>query len=201
MKIILADRNEPIIQAWNKYFGDCENITTHHGSIFDHPCDAIVSPANSFGFMDGGIDLALSEYLGWHVQDRLQAIIKEKHHGELLIGQAELVETDHQEFPYLISAPTMRVPMNIKGTVNVYLAARAIFLLIKHGEHPEKGRISSFIHAVAISGLGTGAGKVSPNICARQMRAAYDEVILGKGHFPQTWGQAHSRHGLLYHGN
>jgi len=45
--------------------------------------------------MDGGLDQAISEFFGWHVQDRLQAKIRERHHGELLVGQGEIVATDH----------------------------------------------------------------------------------------------------------
>ena len=29
--------------------------------------DAIVSPANSFGFMDGGIDMVYSKRFGWQM--------------------------------------------------------------------------------------------------------------------------------------
>ena len=32
------------------------------------------------------------------------------HHGELLVGAAEVVETDNPDLPFLIAAPTMRVP-------------------------------------------------------------------------------------------
>ena len=71
--------------------------------------------------MDGGIDLLYSHRLGWHVQERLQKLIKEKYHGELLVGQAEIVETDNQQIPFVISAPTMRVPMILKDSVNPYL--------------------------------------------------------------------------------
>ena len=40
-----------------------------YGDIFKGApaADAIVSPANSFGFMDGGIDYAYSDHFGWHM--------------------------------------------------------------------------------------------------------------------------------------
>jgi hypothetical protein len=69
---------------------------------------------------------SISEYFGWHVQDRLQDAIKSKHHGELLVGQVEIIPTDHDSIPYVISVPTMRVPMDIKGTVNPYLVIRGV---------------------------------------------------------------------------
>ena len=198
MQIILSDTNPGVVQGWRQYFKDCPDVTIFPGSIFDTDCNTIVSPANSFGFMDGGLDLALSHYLGWHVQERLQAKIRQKHHGELLVGQAEIVETDHPKIPYLISAPTMRVPMILTGTVNVYLAMRAILLLIKHGELEDQTPIREVVTSVAISGLGTGVGKVPAEICAKQMRAAYNEVISGKESFPTSWRQAQRNHQLLY---
>ncbi len=61
MKIILVDTNQAVVEAWRAVGLE----EAHCGSIFDYPAVAIVSPANSFGFMDGGIDLAYSERFGW----------------------------------------------------------------------------------------------------------------------------------------
>ncbi len=197
MKLILADIHEPLTLAWTKFFSECGNVSVHHGSIFELDCDAIVSPANSFGFMDGGLDLLISRYLGWHVQERLQEIIKTKYHGELLVGQAEIVETSHEKIPYLISAPTMRVPKKIIKTVNAFLATRAILLLVKYGKMPDGKAISDIVQTIAIPGLGTGVGELPPSICARQMRMAYDEIVLGKYAFPNSWREAQAGHVFL----
>jgi O-acetyl-ADP-ribose deacetylase (regulator of RNase III) len=143
-----------------------------------------------------------SQHFGWHVQERLQNLILNKHHGELLVGAAEIVETDNLQIPYLIAAPTMRVPMILGNTINPYLAARAALLLIKHGAFAGgslKGEeVSSFVDSVAFPGLGTGVGRVGPNTCARQIRAAIEDVILGKHEFPQSWADAQERHQQLY---
>ena len=183
------DRNKQMCDEWNIYFKDCSDVIIHHGDFFSLKTDCVVSPANSFGFMDGSLDYVISEKLGWQVQNKLQKIIREKHQGELLVGQAELIETDFEEIPFCISAPTMRVPIILKESVNVYLAAKAIFSLLK-GE----GRIGT----VTISGLGTGVGKVPYNICAKQMRQAYDDIWIDGYTFPHTWHDAQKRHHLLY---
>ena len=60
MHLNLIDTNSEIIDAWQKVFADVPQITVRHGSIFDHPADALVSPANSFGYMNGGLDFAIS---------------------------------------------------------------------------------------------------------------------------------------------
>ena len=197
MKIILAGTQKDLINEWKRFFKDVPFVSVYHGSIFDNPCDAIVSPANSFGFMDGGLDLALSKYLGWHIQERLQALIKSKYDGELLVGQAEIVATDNSHFPYLISAPTMRVPMVLKDSINPYLAMRAILLLIKKGKFEDNSLISNTIKTVAISGLGTGVGCVSPTMCARQMRIAVGQILLNDIPFPNSWLDAREIHDVL----
>ena len=100
-------------------------VTAVEGNILDHSADAIVSPANSFGFMDGGIDLAYFEHFSWHVQAQVQSEIMMHFDGELLVGQALSVQTGDERFPVLISAPTMRVPMAITDPDHVRMATRA----------------------------------------------------------------------------
>jgi O-acetyl-ADP-ribose deacetylase (regulator of RNase III) len=203
LKIILTAREPELLDAWNKSCGDLDCVTVQNGSILNAHCDAVVSPANSFGFMDGGIDALYSSHFGWHVQDRLRKLILEHHHGELLVGAAEVVETDHAGIPYLIAAPTMRVPMILgPETVNPYLAARAVLLLVSRGTF-RVGRdlgknIRDSIQAVAFPGLGTGVGRVPFAVCARQVRVAIEEFLSGQFVSPRTWSEASERHQLLY---
>jgi len=202
MRIILSAIESPLADAWQQHCGDLADVTIHRGSILDLKIDAVVSPANSFGFMDGGIDHLYSHHFGWHVQDRLQQLIKERHRGELLVGTAEVVETDDSNIPFLIAAPTMRVPMRLNDSVHPYLAARAVLLLIKHGTFPAGSlageAITDGIKSVAFPGLGTGVGGVGFNTCAHQVRAAIEHVVLGNNEFPATWADAQIRHQKLY---
>ena len=146
------------------------------GDIFPAPADAIVSPANSFGFLDGGIDLAYSLRFGWHVQDRLQKLIQADHDGELPVGQAVIVETGDSRFPLLISAPTMRVPMDVSATVNAFLAFRAV-IRSAQAYNRTAGRP---IETILSPGLGTAVGRMHPKACARQMYYAYRTSHLGQ---------------------
>jgi O-acetyl-ADP-ribose deacetylase (regulator of RNase III) len=196
-KLILTDFDEALILAWQQAFAGVENVHIHHGSIFEVEADALVSPANSFGFMDGGLDMQISKFFGWHVQERLQSLIQTKHHGELLVGMAEIVATGHSQIPYLISAPTMRVPMILgRETVNVYLATRAVLLLIKFGQFEDGQMLNKTVKSVAFSGMGTGVGRVPPEICALQMRQAVED--MNGNFFPRSWWEAQGRHQLLY---
>ena len=112
------------------------------------------------------------------------------------------METGNNRIPYLIAAPTMRVPMILADTVNPYLVARAALLLVKHGTIPMGNLVgepvSAAITSIAFPGLGTGVGRVGPNTCARQMRVAIEHVLLGDTSFPRTWAEAQMRHQLLY---
>ena len=51
---------------------------------------------------------------------------------------------------------------------------------------------------MAFPGLATGIGRVGPNTCAHQVRAAIEEVLLSRGQFPRTWAEAQQQHQLLY---
>lgn len=103
------------------------------GSILKAGANTVVSPANSFGFMDGGLDARYMEYFQSDIQMRVRRQIYDHHAGELLVGAADIVETGDAHIPFLIVAPTMRVPMVLRDSINAYLAARAVFLLVRDG--------------------------------------------------------------------
>ena len=178
------------IAAWDHYFADIPEVKPSQGDIFEFPADAIISPANCFGFMDGGIDRLYSEYLGWHVQDRLRTHLKDQYDGELPIGMAVLVETDHPEIPYLISAPTLRAPVNVSETVNAFLAFRAAIRVINRKNVQEPGTIKS----VLCPGLGTGTGEMPVERCAKQMHAAYVNVMYEGDPVPASVNDALLQH-------
>jgi len=174
MHYLLIDKNPKMITAWRAFFSEEQDVKILQGDLTNVSGDAIVSPANSFGFMDGGVDYAISERLGWGLQEKLQAQIQALPEGELLVGRALVLETGDELIPFLISAPTMRVPMNATS-VNAYLAMKAT--LIAARQHPE-------ITYVAIPGFCTGVGRMAPMIAARQMYQAFLEIEKGeKMHF------------------
>jgi O-acetyl-ADP-ribose deacetylase (regulator of RNase III) len=202
MNLILCAVDPLLAKAWQQFCGDLDFVTIHHGSIFEVPCDAVVSPANSFGFMDGGIDALYLDYFGPEIQRCVRRQILTKHAGELVVGAADVVETGHTAIPYLIIAPTMRVPMVLHDSVNPYLAARAVFLLIRDGVFAtgtrQGERIAATIRTVALPGLGTGVGRIPAATCAHQVRTALNHVVLGKYRMPQSWAEASEAHQQLY---
>lgn len=194
----LIDINEKLVECWGNTFSGVPNVEVILGDIFTCPCDALVSPANSFGAMNGGIDFSISKNLGWHIEKDLKKIIREKFYGELLVGQATILPTHHQDFPYLISAPTMRNPMTIVHTPNIYLAMKAILTLVQYGRFDNGEKIDTKVHSIAIPGLGTGVGQVPPIICARQMRIAWEDIMNEKFSTEIGWKEMRSNYAYFY---
>ncbi|KXX69792.1 macro domain-containing protein [Flammeovirga sp. SJP92] len=198
MKFYLVGINTALTEAWSKVFEGVENVEVKNQSIFDLSCDVIVSPANSFGYMNGGIDFAISKNLGWHIEKRLQQKLREDYFGELLVGQATIVETDHKQFPYLIAAPTMRTPMTILRSPNIYLATKALLTLLLHGKLDDGTPLRDKINSIAIPGLGTGVGQVPPLVCARQMRIAWEDVFNEKYKTKEGWAELRSNYAYFF---
>ena len=190
LQILLRDRKPELAEAWRVAFGPAPNVNISHGDIFDVKADAIVSPANSFGFMDGGIDLAYSQRFGWSLQDRLQDTLLAEHFGELPVGQAVIVHTEDPDIPFLVSAPTMRVPMVIDQTPNAYLAFRAALIAVRQHNlrHDKK------IGALLCPGLGTAVGRMPLRQAAEQMALAYRLVELGESIAPPSLRHARDAH-------
>ncbi len=173
MHYLFIDTNPKMVEAWEAVFQDETNVKVRQGDLTQVTESAIVSPANSFGFMDGGVDYAISMRLGWDLQTQLQKQIKALPEGELLVGKALVIETGDALIPYLISAPTMRVPMNfnIGTSINAYLAMKAALIVAK--THPQ-------IESMAIPGFCTGVGRMQPIIAAKQMHQAFQEIEKGE---------------------
>jgi len=176
--ISLVDRWSPLVEAWSETFAERAGVDVREGDFFANDADALVSPANSFGIMDGGLDLAIRSQIGTDIQRRVQAVILERYHGEMPVGVAEVVETGHARWPFLVVAPTMRVPEPVSNTLNAYLAFRATLVAIR-----SFNKDSLRIRSVVVPGLATGIGGMEPRRCAAQMRVAFDQV-LGPSRIP-----------------
>jgi O-acetyl-ADP-ribose deacetylase (regulator of RNase III) len=123
--------------------------------------------------MDGGIDLALADFFGPRLVANVQTIILRDYLGEQPVGTCFLVQTGNPHHPYLAHTPTMRVPMSIEGTDNVYNAMWAMLLAVRQHNltNPQK------INIVACSGLGTLTGRMPYEKAANQMAMAYKNFL------------------------
>jgi O-acetyl-ADP-ribose deacetylase (regulator of RNase III) len=187
MRLVLVDLSAALVAAWSEAFSDVDDVEIHRGDLFDHPADAMVSPANSFGIMDGGLDLAIRHTLGFSVERRAQKAIVEQHHGELPVGAALIVASDEPRWPWLVVAPTMRVPEPSGQTLNAYLAFRAAIVASRRHEPA--------ITSVVCPGLCTGIGAMDPRRCAAQMGVAWRQAT-GPARIP-SFQQIHEVHRAL----
>jgi hypothetical protein len=87
--LFVAEAHHPLMELPNV-------VEVAHRSILDRPVDAVVSPANSFGFMDGGVDWAYLQFFGMELQTRVQMVIRLQKFQELLVGSAVVVPTYHE---------------------------------------------------------------------------------------------------------
>lgn len=165
MKIILVDLNSLLVDEWRMQAdaNGLDNVEVHEGKFDWFGADAIVSPANSFGIMDGGVDLPLREFFGEDIQNRIRAEAVYKFGSPFVpVGGAVLVNTysgPATGYKYLISAPTMVTPMAINTTINAYLATKAALLEAE----------SKHLQSIVLMGMGAATGGYTKQQCALQM--------------------------------
>nr|XP_054752868.1 uncharacterized protein LOC129258656 [Lytechinus pictus] len=98
---------------------------------------------------------------------------------------------------YLISAPTMRVPMDVSDSINAYLAFRAVILAVqKHNANSSKTGLLP-ISSVLCPGLATNVGMMPPKKCAKQMKCAYEIYELKEDLYlqnPESLGSVWEHH-------
>src|SRR5688500_7101894 len=108
LKLILVDTNPGLCIALDQAFTGLTGVEIVHGPFeaLDQ-FDCMVSPANSFGLMDGGVDAAIIRFFGSQLQQRVQKRILDEFLGEQPIGTSMIVETGHPDHGFLAHTPTM----------------------------------------------------------------------------------------------
>lgn len=137
------------------------------------PHDCFVTAGNAFGLMTAGIDAAVVRRFGPSIMEQVQFRIMDEYYGEQPIGTAFVLPTGDAGIPFLVHAPTMRVPGNIEGTDKVYAATWAALLAIQ--AHNRRG--GPTIRVAAFPAMGTGFGGVPFDEAARQMAVAYRHFL------------------------
>lgn len=182
MRIVLRDREPYVTEAWRHHFRGAREVEIEMTDIFDgFFTNAIISPANSYGFMDGGIDAVYAKR--WpELQGDLQAALRLSFSGHIPVGWSRVTMLHDapqlgRDFDMVITCPTMRIPESIVGTSNVYLAFLAALQTIKSWNQQAVVDRARRIESVTCPGMGTGVGKMDPDVAAYQMRVAYDHWL------------------------
>lgn len=182
VRLVFCDQSPEVVAAWRRQLEGRENydgVEIREGLVLDGGTDACVCPGNSFGFMDSGLALHLSEALGWHLQEELREIVRTRFDGEILVGQA-IVHPTGQQPRWLVYAPAVRVPASSEGTLDAYLAMRGGLLAIRD-HNLSSPDPDSRIASLAVSGLCTGKAGMNAHIAVRQMRYAFELVTGQRG--------------------
>lgn len=166
VRLHLVDINPKVVEAWRTHFAAFPEVRVLHGDLLQVARHVAIAPANSQGFMDGGIDRAYADFFGPRLAGRVRDTVLRQPEGCLPIGAAVLVPTEHPAIPYLILAPTMSTPEHVPAA-NAYRALRAALRL--SGTYPELDG------DWFCPGLTTLVGGVDPEDAAREMAEAYHD--------------------------
>jgi O-acetyl-ADP-ribose deacetylase (regulator of RNase III) len=189
----LIHPDEAMIAAFAARFAGLPDVRWIQSRFEDlEPHDAFVTAGNAFGIMTAGIDAAVVRRLGENVMRQVQDHILDAYWGEQPVGTAFVVRTGNPDVPFLVHAPTMRVPGNIAGTDKVYAATWAALLAIAAHNARDVADTASVgsidardagcvghakIRVAAFPAMGTGFGGVPFDEAARQMAAAYRHFL------------------------
>lgn len=163
IELVLVDVVPDLVACWKQAFQPFPEVAILHDHILTVAENALVSPSNSYGFMDGGIDQQYLDYFGLELQTRVMQAIARRREGYLPVGASLIVATSHAHIPYLIVAPTMTIPEPVDPS-HSYRALAAALRVAQ--QHPSMQR-------VFCPGLGTGVGQVPYESAAQEMAAAY----------------------------
>lgn len=179
--LILCDINTAMVEAWQRHWEPSPVVPVRYHTLpfqeVPEEFDCIVSPANSFGLMDGGIDAHISNYFGGQSVfiPRVQKAILEEWGGQQPVGTSFIIATGRETgCRFLAHTPTMRLPEKVAGTDIAYRSMWSMLLAVRnHNRHNPTQKITS----VLCSGLGTGVGRMSFEEAAKQMALAYKHFV------------------------
>ncbi|EOU5303339.1 macro domain-containing protein, partial [Escherichia coli] len=195
INLILSAPVPEMAEAFKRVFANADNVNIV-GQPFEtiREFDCMVSAANSFGLMDGGVDAAITAFFGTQLQTRVQNHILREYLGEQPVGTAFVIETGDNNHPWLVHAPTMRVPLTIDGTDAVYNATWAALLAIF--QHNKNATTDRKIKTVVLPAMGAGCGQVPFESVTRQMKLAWDN--FNKKTESINWEYAYSRQWAVF---
>ncbi|MBQ3136929.1 MAG: macro domain-containing protein [Clostridia bacterium] len=168
MKIYLIEADSDKFSCLKEAFAqeDVELVNCYFEDfIRETYVQCVVSPANSFGLMDGGYDGALTKWYGDQLQQRVQKYIIENFYGEQPVGTSFIIEAN-KDNQYLIHTPTMQTPQMIEDPRVIYQCMRSTLIEAK----------KNGIESILIPMFGGSTGFVLPEVVADMMLRAYKQM-------------------------
>ena len=161
MNILIADHNKSTIASIN----ECNpSFDVELGNPLAFDIDAVVSPANTMGIMNGGYDAVLRRYFGieYMVKQYLDKF-------NLDVGEAIAVKTGHSKVEWLIVTPTVSVTgegLSGHASVSYSCAYNAV-----------KAAYAKGIQYLGMTGLGSGVGQLDRRISAKQQVQGIEDAL------------------------
>lgn len=199
LKITLIDTDETMCDGWKNviaqyrytdddYFPNVEVVNKDCVEWLrenNNHLLGIVSPANSFGLMDGGFDGAIRRYFmedyDFDVIPIVQQHLKEKFWGEQPVGTSTLVKLPVIG-SYILHTPTMIRPSIITDPRVVYHCMRSCILEAMRTECTH----------ILVPAFGGCCGKVDKKLIAEYMIAAIYTFEYSPQ--PATWHEVYHHH-------
>lgn len=183
LHVAIVDLNKDLIALANRDAPELPEISWAAGDALALEADAVVTPANSFGFMDGGMDAAVVARFGQSVENMVRERIATYPFGEVLVGQAFMIPTNDPKLPNLIFAPTVRAPKPITHPADVMLAARAAVKLA----------VDAGFKKIIMPCMGAGTGQLPPIASFAAMIGGIQSARFAQPR-PANWMEAQVRH-------
>lgn len=170
MKIYLLSDNSKITEQWSSAFKDCEEIEIVNDNfnhfMNTHDVECVVSPANSFGDMSGGYDLAIIDYFGKKLEEKVQEYINNNYYREQPVGSSFIIDIPNTS-KKLIHTPTMRKPSLIIDDFVIYQCFRSAMMVA----------MENSIKSIVLPAFGGSCGGVKPYTVAWRMKGAYIQIV------------------------
>jgi O-acetyl-ADP-ribose deacetylase (regulator of RNase III) len=181
--------DEAIQTHWFDFTADKVKITKFNERLNSLPpsvkFDLVVSPANSYGRLDGAFDhaisLAFSPRKDYHALTRVaQSVLYDKWRGFAPPGTCTLVEfpenlkQNDRNCSWVAICPTMREPENVNWDREVVY--ECVWSLLCQVEGHNRHNVDNRIKTILMTPLATGIGKVSKARWAAQ-------AVLALKHF------------------
>ncbi len=163
MNILIADHNKSVITSAK----ECNpSFNVELGNPLAYDIDAVVSPANTKGIMNGGYDAVLRRFFGVTIESRIRQYIDKF---PISVGEAISVMTGHEKVPFLIVTPTVSVSgEGLSGHQSISYACAFASVIAAH-----KRKVSY----LGMTGLGTGVGGLSIRDAIRQQVKGIEDAL------------------------
>ena len=161
MDILIADNKKQLLQLLRSN----PSFDIELGN-FSFDIDAVVSPANTKGIMNGGYDAVLRSYFGLTIEIRVRQYIEKF---PISVGEAISVMTGHDKVKFLIVTPTVSVSgEGLSGHKSVSYSCAYASVIAAHKRN---------VSYLGMTGLGTGVGGLSVRDAIREQVNGIEDAL------------------------